>query len=181
MNRFGERLDKTTVRFERLLPGPIERVWEHITDGDKRAKWLAGGKTERVVDGCVEMKFDNNSLSPLPDDTPPPQHCDEPAKVSWQGRVTRCDPPHFFTHTWEFGDDPSEVGYELSEQDGKVLLVLTHRRLQGDDEALSVSGGWHAHLDILGDVLEAKTPRPFWKTYTALAAEYEARSKSKSA
>lgn len=181
MNTFGERPDKTTVRFERLLPGPIERVWQYITEGDKRAKWLAGGNTEAVVDGLVEMKFDNNSLSPLPDDAPPPQHCGEPAKVSWQGRVTRCDPPHLFAHTWEFGDEHSEVEYTLSEQDDKVLLVLTHRRLKDDDEALAVSGGWHTHLDILGDVLEGQTPRPFWKSYTALAAEYAARSESKSA
>ena len=66
MNKFGERLDDTTVRFERLLPGPIERVWEYITDGEKRAKWLAGGKTEQVVDGSIELLFHNNSLSPLP-------------------------------------------------------------------------------------------------------------------
>ena len=40
MSRYGERIDDTTVRFERLLPGPIERVWEYLTDGDKRATWL---------------------------------------------------------------------------------------------------------------------------------------------
>jgi len=178
---FGERLDKTTVRFERLLPGPIDRVWEYITNGEKRAKWLAGGKTEPEVDGLVQMNFNNSSLSPLPDDAPPPRHCDEPEKVSWQGRVTRCEPPRLFAHTWEFGDEHAEVEYELSEQDDKVLLVLTHRRLKDDDEVLAVSAGWHTHLDVLCDVLEGKTPRPFWRAYTALAAEYEARLESDSA
>jgi hypothetical protein len=47
--------------------------------------------------------------------------------------------------------------------------------LQNDDEVLSVSGGWHAHLDILDDVLGGQTPRPYWKTHTALEAEYVSR------
>jgi len=28
------------------LPGPIERVWEYLTDPDKRARWFAGGPME---------------------------------------------------------------------------------------------------------------------------------------
>ncbi len=175
MNKFGERLDQSTVRFERLLPGPIERVWQHITESDKRAKWLAAGNTELVIGGLVEMKFQNAALSPLPDDPPPPKYCGLPEKTSFPGHVTRCEPPHLLAHTWEFENHHSEVEYLLSEQDDKVLLILTHRRLQDDDEVLSVSGGWHAHLDILGDVLEGQTPRPYWRTHTALEAEYVSR------
>ena len=37
MNDYGELLDENTVRFERLLPGPIERVWSYLTEGEKRA------------------------------------------------------------------------------------------------------------------------------------------------
>ena len=43
MNNYGELLDESTVRFERMLPGPIERVWSFIVDSDKRKKWLCGG------------------------------------------------------------------------------------------------------------------------------------------
>ena len=32
-----------SVRFERLLPGPIERVWAYLVDPDKRRLWLADG------------------------------------------------------------------------------------------------------------------------------------------
>ena len=81
MNSYGERLDKTTVRFERLLPGPIERVWQYISDGEKRAKWLAGGSTELAVDGVVNLEFHNASLSPLPDDPPPNKYCGLPEKM----------------------------------------------------------------------------------------------------
>ncbi|HEY1755821.1 MAG TPA: hypothetical protein VGG72_10525 [Bryobacteraceae bacterium] len=30
-----------TARFERLLPGPIERVWDYLTQPDLRRTWLA--------------------------------------------------------------------------------------------------------------------------------------------
>lgn len=175
MNKFGERLDDTTVRFERLLPGPIERVWEYITDGEKRAKWLAGGKTEQVVGGSIELLFHNNSLSPLPDDPPPPKYCGNAEKMSYSGRVTQCEPPRLFAHTWESEDEHSEVEYRLEAQDDKVLLVLTHRKLQDDDTVLGICGGWHAHLEILIDVLEGRTPAPFWRTHTALEAAYAER------
>ena len=50
MNDYGELLDKNTVRFERLLPGPIERVWAFLTESDKRAQWLCGGDVETGQD-----------------------------------------------------------------------------------------------------------------------------------
>jgi uncharacterized protein YndB with AHSA1/START domain len=180
MTAFGERLDKTTVKFERLLPGPIERVWEYLTDGEKRAKWLAGGKTEMAIDGIVELKFHNASLSPMPDDPPPQKYCGIPEKINFQGRITRCEPPNLLSHTWEADGTYSEVEYALSKQDSKVLLVIRHWRLN-EDEVLGVCGGWHAHLDILEDVLEGNTPRAFWKNHTALEAEYESRYGSESA
>ena len=39
----GTITEAGTIRFERLLPGPIERVWAYLTESDKRAKWLAAG------------------------------------------------------------------------------------------------------------------------------------------
>lgn len=175
MSKYGERIDKNSVRFERLLPGPIERVWAHITDGEKRARWLAGGSTELAVDGIIELEFHNTSLSPLPDDPPPQKYCGLPEKMSYSGRVTRCEPPNVLAHTWEAEDEYSEVEYQLSTQGDKVMLVITHRKLKDDEMVLGVSGGWHAHLDILEARLLGQTPPPFWKTHTALEAEYAKR------
>lgn len=172
MNDYGERLDETTVRFERLLPGPIERVWEYITDSEKRATWLAGGSTELAVDGIIELHFHNTSLSPLPDDPPPQKYCGLPEKMSYSGRVTVCEPPNRIAHTWVSDDEYSEVDYQLQKRGDQVLLVITHRRLNDDEMLLGVCGGWHAHLDILFAVLAGRTPPPFWKTHTALEKEY---------
>jgi uncharacterized protein YndB with AHSA1/START domain len=37
MNTYGALLSDDAIRFERLLPGPIERIWVYLTQSDKRA------------------------------------------------------------------------------------------------------------------------------------------------
>ena len=175
MTEYGERLDETTVRFERLLPGPIERVWAYLTESDKRAQWLCGGETELEPGGHVEMNFHNRSLSTANDIPRPERFRDMPEKISFGGKVVRCEPPRLLSHTWVFENAESEVTYELSAQDDKVLLVLTHRRLSSSGEVLDVSTGWHTHLGILEDVLEGHELRPFYKTHEELQAAYEQR------
>lgn len=175
MQDYGERLDRTTVRFTRLLPGPIDRVWAYITQSDKRAKWLCGGDIANSPGGHVDMHFHNASLSQEEDIPPPEQHKDMPEKMSFEGTVTRCEPPNLVAHTWTFDGEQSEVCYELTEQGDKVLLVLTHSKVESEDDVLAVSGGWHTHLDILGDVLEGREPKAFWKAYTPLEDEYVKR------
>jgi len=178
VNNYGERISSNSVRFERLLPGPIERVWNYVVDGDKRARWLCSGDTEAKVGGRIDMQFDNESLSSQDDIERPEKYKDMPEKPTFSGTVTRYDPPNVFAHTWDFEDEATEVCYELEQRDDKVLLVLTHTRLKSDDDVLSVSGGWHTHLDVLVDVLEGREPRPFWKTHAGNHAEYEKRLQS---
>ena len=175
MNEYGVLLDDSTVRFERLLPGPIERVWSYLTESDKRAQWLCGGDVETDVDGLVDMHFHNVSLSGDDDIPRPERFRDRPEKMSFAGRVTRCEPPHVLHHTWEFGEENSEVCYELTEEGDKVRLVLIPRRLETPQIVLDVSGGWHTHLNILVDVLEEKKLRPFYKMQEQYGSEYRER------
>ena len=60
-----------TIRFERLLPGPIERVWAFLTESDKRGKWLAWGEMEPEVGSDFELHFHHAELSakqaPIPE------------------------------------------------------------------------------------------------------------------
>ena len=175
MNDYGELIDNNTVRFERLLPGPIERVWRHLTESDKRADWLCAGDVETREGGHVDMHFHNLSLSTGDDIPRPDKYRDQPEKVSFAGVVTRCEPPHLLAHTWEFGDESSEVCYELSEKGDRVLLVLTHRRLESAEVVLDVSGGWHTHLNILVDVMDSQPVRPFYRMQEQYEAEYRKR------
>ncbi|CAN5643862.1 hypothetical protein BH23DEI1_BH23DEI1_22470 [soil metagenome] len=44
------------VRLERRLPGPIHRVWDHLTDPELRATRLAGGPMEGRVGGRIPRR-----------------------------------------------------------------------------------------------------------------------------
>lgn len=175
MSDYGELLDENTVRFERLLPGPIERVWRYLTESEQRAKWLCGGDVGGAVGGVVDMHFHNLSLSDAGDIPRPEKYRDRPEKISFIGKVTRFEPPRVLEHTWEFGEESSEVCYELSEQGDKVKLVLIHRRLESAATVRDVSGGWHTHLNVLVDVLEGNTRRPFYKMQARYESEYAER------
>ena len=178
MSTHGELINENTVRFERLLTGPVERVWSYLVDAEKRAKWLCGGDTEKKVGGRVEMRFENAKLSGPNDIERPEKYKDMPECVSFAGVVTRYEPTSVLAHSWDFDGEPSEVCYELFEEGDNVRLVLTHSRLGNIEEKLSVCGGWHAHLEILVDILGDALPEPFWKLHTQFEAEYAERLKT---
>jgi uncharacterized protein YndB with AHSA1/START domain len=175
MSEYGERIAPGAVRFRRVLPGPIERVWSYLTESDKRAQWFCAGETELRVGGRTEMLFDHRRLSPHPDDAPPAKYAGMPDRPSYTGQVTRCEPPRVLAYTWHEQDDESEVHIELREQGDQVVLVLTHTQLRTREDEIGVLGGWHAHLDILDDVLNGRVPGPFWKHFTPIELEYESR------
>ena len=172
---FGVRTAPDTVRVERLLPGPIERVWQYLTDAELRAQWLAGGEIEPRVDGRVELVFNNSTLTE-DDDPPPAKYAQYAGESRMGGRITEFDPPHVLAYTWGEPDDShSHVRFELDTKGAQVRLVVTHSRLATRDGMLSVAGGWHAHLDILRDRLNGRTPDGFWRSHTRLEAEYAQR------
>ncbi len=175
MNEFGEVIGDDAIRFRRLLPGPIERVWEHLVDGDKRGLWLCCGATGGKVGEPIVLTFRNHQLSP-PGDAPILQkHTDMPEELTFHGTITACEKPRLFSHTWEFGDEHSEVRYELSKQGDQVLLTLTQVRLDSRAMKVDVCGGWHTHLDTLDDLLKGAAPGPFWKRNAAYERAYEER------
>jgi uncharacterized protein YndB with AHSA1/START domain len=173
---FGVVTEAGTVRFERLLPGPIERVWSYLAESEKRGKWLATGIMEQRAGSTLQLRFRHADLSPTVEETPERfRHMEGGATVTAQ--IKRCEPPKLLVMTWEHGPKQalaSEVTFELTPRGDKVLLALTHRRL---DRAtmLMVASGWHTHLAILGDTLGGATPRPFWSTYNRIEKEYERR------
>jgi uncharacterized protein YndB with AHSA1/START domain len=178
MNDHGTLIANDTLRFERLLPGPIERVWIYLTESDKRAQWLAQGPMALETGGDIELHFHNAELSQN-DDRAPEKYREYENSGSVFGRITRCEPPYRLSYTWtdlpgEIDEMDSEVSFELSAEGDRVRLVLIHRRLHAH-ELLSVAGGWHTHLGILEDRLAGHTPRPFWRTHTRAEAEYAER------
>lgn len=177
MNDYGVVTEPTSIRFERLLPGPIERVWSYLTDSEKRGLWFSSGPMELRVGGKVEHVFHNSKLTKH-DDRPPEKYARHGGEVRMQGQVLACEPPRLLAYTFgstEDGDAGSEVRFELTPHGDQVLLVLTHTHLSNYEALIGVAGGWHTHLGILADRLGDQEPQPFWKTYTRMEQEYEAR------
>jgi len=166
-----------TIRFERILPGPPERIWDYLTKSELKAKWLSAGNVEPYVGGKVEFKFKHSDLSEA-DDPIPEKYKQMQDGTYFEGRVTAWDPPRLLRYTWgEETGETSEVSYELiPKPNNKVLLILTHVRL-GDDPSvmISVSAGWHTHLGILEDRLHGNQPKGFWKVHTRYEREYSDR------
>jgi uncharacterized protein YndB with AHSA1/START domain len=159
-----------TVRLERLLPGPVERVWAYITESDKRAKWLAAGEFELRVGGKAVLKWDN---AKLPNAGPVPPEYKNRGIGEMVGVITRLEPHRVLAHTWPKNGADMEVTYELSPRGKDVLLTIVHRRL-GKDLTSAVMGGWDVHTGILEDILKGLEPRPFWRTHERLEREYGA-------
>ncbi len=168
---YGVITEPATVRIERLLPGPIERLWAYLTEPGKRAKWLAGGPMDLRVGGRAELKFRHADLSA--EKAPPEKFRSMEGGHTLKCRITACDPPRLLSYTW--GEDWGEVTFELAPRGKDVLLVVTHRRLGERGTIASVAAGWHAHLANLADRLNDREPQGFWSTYMRLEAEYERR------
>jgi uncharacterized protein YndB with AHSA1/START domain len=103
----GVLAEPATLRIERLLPGPIERVWAHLTEGELRRTWLAAGPMQMAVGTPFEFVWRNAELSDLPGE-PPPGFGAEHRMV---GRSWRLDPPRRLGITW---GSEGEVRFELN-------------------------------------------------------------------
>jgi uncharacterized protein YndB with AHSA1/START domain len=171
---YGVVTEPGTLRLERVLPGPIERIWSYLTDSEKRGKWLATGAMEPRVGGRVDLHFEHARLSNVAEVVPAKYKGQEVSDFS--GRISRWDPPRLLAYSWgESRGGNSEVSFELTPRGNDVALVITHRRLAGRDEMISVAAGWHAHIAILIDHLAGRTPKGFWGVHTQLEAEYDRR------
>jgi len=165
VNPIATLIQPSTLRFERLLPGPIERVWAYLVESDKRARWLAGGEFELRVGGKIELVFENDKLS---------EESRDFGTKRFAGRITRLEPLRLLAHSWDWDGKDSEVVYELAPRGKDVLLTIQHRLPADGGVNRGVAGGWATHVGILADLLEGKKPRPFWSTHEREVKAFEA-------
>ncbi|MCG6114258.1 MAG: SRPBCC family protein [Mesorhizobium sp.] len=166
-----------TVRIERLLPGPAQRVWDFLVVSEKRRLWLAAGEMEPWAGGDVTLLFRHSELSheASPEGSSHEARAGSGENPPMHGRVTQWDPPRTLSYSWPGDGGSSEVTFELFPEGSEVLLVLTHRRLADDDTMIMVASGWDSHLGILIDRLRGDTPRGFWSTFARLKEVYAGR------
>jgi uncharacterized protein YndB with AHSA1/START domain len=164
----GALIEPATLKIQRLLPGPIERVWAYLTDSELRRKWLAAGQMEMKVGAPFEFVWRNDELTNPPGQRPPgfgEEH-------RMQSRITEFDPPRRLAFTWQGSGD---VSFELEPKGSKVLLTVIHRRLPDRATMLKVGAGWHMHLDVLVARATGEQPEPFWDGWSRLKNEYDRR------
>lgn len=175
-SEFGAFIEEQTIQFQRMLPGPVERVWAYLTEADKCAAWLARADMELKVGGKVKLHFDHRNLSQHKETIPKKyEHHGETSTM--EGNITEIKAPTLLSYTWgeDWGED-SEVTFELEPVGDKVQLTVTHRRLGDDKEMhIGIAAGWHTHLGILNDRLQGREPKGFWAVHMPLEKVYEER------
>jgi uncharacterized protein YndB with AHSA1/START domain len=153
-------LQNPGVRMERLLPGPIERVWEHLTNTQLLAAWFGDKSSIEPRQGGAVRLLDGHI----------------------RGTVTQWHPPKQLTYTWNvFGpsDPPDAVSaypesyltLTLEPHGDNVLLVLNHLPVLERFEKQNAMG-WHTFLDILTDTLAGRKVRTRQEYSVRNAARY---------
>jgi uncharacterized protein YndB with AHSA1/START domain len=165
---YGVLTEPATLKIQRLLPGPIERVWAYLTESEMRRQWLAAGQMDLKTGAPFELVWRKDELSGTPGQRP--EGFSEEHRM--QSRITEIDPPRKLTFTWQ---DSGDVSIELDAQGDQVLLTLIHRRLPNRSTTLMVSAGWHTHLDLLVAGMTGQAKAPFWEGWSQLKQDYEQR------
>jgi uncharacterized protein YndB with AHSA1/START domain len=168
IDAYGVLTEPATFTIQRLLPGPIERVWAYLTESDLRRQWMAAGQMEMKVGTSFEFVWRNNELTDPPGQRP----AGFPDEHRMECRITELDPPRKLAITW---GNTGGVSFELEPTGNDVLLTVIHRRLPERAIQLNVTAGWHMHLDILVARASGKEPEPFWDGWSRLKTEYDRR------
>jgi uncharacterized protein YndB with AHSA1/START domain len=152
--------DRPTLRFERRLGHPLEKVWRAISDPSELAHWFPSQvEGELRAGGALSFRFEH-----MPLDAPP----------TMEGRVTDFDPPRLFAFYW--GEDHLRFELEQAAQGDACLLRLTVE-LDAREKAARDAAGWHQCLDALERQLSGTAPeRPMpTDTWRARYDEYARR------
>lgn len=168
MGDYGMLTEPATLTIRRLLPGPVERIWDYLTRSELRKQWLASGDMDLKVGGTFEFIWRNAELSDPPGQRP--EGASEEHRMT--GTITELAAPYRLAISW---GSTGGVVFDLEPEGDDVLLTLTHRRVPDRAILLNVSAGWHAHLDALVLRLNGRKVTSFWDTWTHLKAEYDQR------
>lgn len=131
---FQQTEDEFSVRFERLLDHPVEKVWTAITEPDQMDSWL--GPTKRVGEegGTITVTTKGGDMG---------------------GVITRWEEYSVLEYTWW---KDTVICWELfPEGADRCRLIFTHRLSANQglsaNHALGAATGWHYHMDALAITL----------------------------
>lgn len=139
-----------SLRFERTLPHPPERVWEALTDPEEIRRWFTAVRLQPREGGEVHLDFG--------------------AEGEANGEILVWDPPRVLEHTWIEGRR-SVVRWELEPAGTGTRLVLTHSGLDRDGVA-DYGAGWQVFIDRLPVHLDGGDPGRVPDRYAELRERY---------
>jgi uncharacterized protein YndB with AHSA1/START domain len=138
-----ERTDgRWTLRMERQLDYPPERVWAALTRATEIRRW-APYAPDRDLDQVGEVPL------PQSEGGTPAEGEAEP------GRVLEIDPPRLLVLLW----GNQQLRYELTPASGGVRLVLRHT-FDAPTEAPEYAAGWHLCLAALAARVDGQDVPP---------------------
>jgi uncharacterized protein YndB with AHSA1/START domain len=132
---------RSSLRYERALKQPVERVWRALTTPAEMADWFPSRVelSELKLGAPLHFVFDSEGVPPM------------------DGEITELDPPRLLAFTW--GQD--QLRFELSAgstgAEGGCTLVFTCTL--SDPEGIRVARdgtGWHVCLEWLDAHLQGE-------------------------
>jgi uncharacterized protein YndB with AHSA1/START domain len=139
-----ESAEGPQVRIERVLPAPIQDVFDAWTDPARMTEWLSPvGHAEVEVDLRVMGRFKVSMIG-------------ETTRIEHTGEYLVVNPPRELSFTWRSfytGTEPSVVTVLLEAEGEETRIVLTHRRLP-EGQVDPHTQGWEAMIARLAVVLE---------------------------
>jgi uncharacterized protein YndB with AHSA1/START domain len=122
-----------SVRFDRFIMVPIEKVWAALTEPERLADWFAEAKIDLRLGGEAEFRWDSQG------------------EVQ-SAFIVALKPPNLLAWATPGPDGRhSVVRWDLKQEDPKTMgtrLTLTQTLLP-TEHLLSVATGWHVHLHEL--------------------------------
>jgi len=152
------RIAPDTIRLERRLDAPVDKVWRYLTEAELRGQWFMGG-TDATPGGEFELKIDHDNLST--DEVPYPEDYAKAKGASWTEQVLRFEPPRLLETTFQGGKN-GRVRYELFPAGDQTRLVLTHSGIVSPVGAQDFGSGWNSHMIVLQERLAGRSVRDFW-------------------
>ena len=118
---YGVLTEPATLKIQRLLPGPIERVWSYLTKEELRRQWFASGEMEMKVGAPFELVWRNDELTSPPGERPEGFSAEHRMKTE----ISELDPPHRLSYVWP---GAGEVTFLLETRGTDVMLTVIHSR-----------------------------------------------------
>jgi uncharacterized protein YndB with AHSA1/START domain len=157
-----ERTTPDTIRLERLLDAPVEKVWRYLTEAELRSQWFMGG-TDATPDGEFDLVVDHDRLSDEAN-VPYPEGYAAFKGTVWTEKVSRFEPPRLLETTFQGGKNGT-VSYELFPEGDRTRLVLTHSGIVSTVGAQDFGSGWNSHLTVLEERLAGRGVPNFWELH----------------